>query len=239
MSSGTHAQQNPNNPYDRIGQMHNYLLNAFFTEETKAAVVGQWTQQTLNDYMCKKFPELDCKFINQVMNDKLMSAVKGKTLMESETILLGLGLVHPRHGYYIQQINDLIENHFGEDYSVCYRAFLLLEDQIIIDPDLSPSEIINLLCSSSIGRYSVKFWQDVTGGIVRYPSIGSDITNFPTSGGSNVGKDDVKGAVTGVVAGAAGGGGAGSLPAAVAGGLVGGAAASVVSAVSSIWHWLF
>ena len=239
---GVNAQRNPNNPFDRVGEMHNYLLDAFFTEQTRESVSGIWTMQTLGNFICKKFPDMDCKSVHQIINDKLYMEVRDKTLMECESILLGRGLVHARHGYYIDQINDIIENHFDEDYNVSYKAFLTIEDKLINDPDLSPSEVINLLCSCAVGRYSIKFWKDIGAGLGRYPSISSDITNLTCCAWlRNLGNHDTRGAVAGAIIGASSGsgGGATGLAGAGVGALVGGGAASISSGVSSIWQAIF
>ena len=236
---GANAQRNPNNPYDKVGELHNYLLDAFFNEQTQESIAGRWSQQMLADYICRKLPELNCPFVHEVMGDKLMSEIKDKTLLESETFFLDRGFVHARHEYYIQQINAIIEDHFEEDYGICYKALLNLEDQLVNDPDLTPSEIINILCSSSVARYSIKFWKDISIGNTRYPSIANDMTNLGCcSWVKRLSQSDVRGAVGGAIIGAGSGGGV-SIPAGGAGALVGGSSSSIISGVTSLWNALF
>ena len=242
-NSRSHAQRNPNNPYDRVGELHNYLLDAFFTEQTKESVAGRWSQETLSDYVCRKIPDINCPFVHQVMSDKLITEIKDKTLLQSESIFLDHGFVHARHEYYVQQINDIIESHFEEEYLVSYKSVLRLEDQLVNDPDLTPSEIINLLCSSSVARYSIKFWKDVAGGLARYPSIANDMTNLACcSWLKNISQADVRGAIAGgIVGGTAGssGGGIGGLPASGGGSVIAGGCSSIASGVASLWHCFF
>jgi hypothetical protein len=115
-----------------------------------------------------------------------------------------------------------------EEYIVCYKAFLNLEDQLVNDPQLSQSEKSNLLYATSVARYSTKFWKDVSTGVLRYPAIGNPGGDFPCcSVFASLGKSDVKGAVAGGVA------------AGAAGAVAGGAASSIGSAVTTFWNSLF
>ena len=224
----TNAQRNPNNPYDIIGEQHNTALDLFFTEQTSQTIGRQLTIETLVGYLCNKLTVIDCKSIRQSLGGQLFLDIKDKSLMESESMLIEHGYVSARHGFYVQQINDIIEQHMQEEYSICYRAILVLEDQLVNDPQLSSYEKTNLLYSTSVARYSTKFWKDVQSGIVRYPSIASQVGNLLCcSWVSTMGRSDVKGAVAGGVA--AGGAGA----------VAGGAGASIGSAVSSFWNSIF
>ena len=221
----TRAQRNPNNPYDRIGEQHNFALDAFFTEQSKESIKGQLSIETLTNFLCSKLKEVDCNSIRQVLGTSLYSDIKGKSLTESETILIGGGYVTARHGYYVQQINDIIEQHIQEDYSVCYKEILTLEDQVMNDPQLAEAEKSNLLYAASVARYSTKFWKDVFSGIVRYPSLGNPGTDKANASPlPEMSKSDVKGAVSG---GAVGGG---------PGALVGGVGSSIGSAIESFWN---
>lgn len=228
LATQSHAQRNPNNPFDRIGEQHNYILDAFFTDQSHETIGDVITTQTIADYMCSKFRDVDCNTIKQALNNELFRTLKGKTLIESEGFLQDKGYVTARHAFYVQQINDIIENHLQEDYIVCFKAFLELEDQLAIDPQISQAEKNYLYYATSIARYSTKFWKDVETGVARYPSIGNPGGQLPCcSWLKALANADVQGSVTGGVAG-------GSV-----GALAAGSCSSIASGASSIWHSLW
>ena len=219
------AQRNPNNPNDRTGEQHNYLLDAFFKDQTRESIGNTLTMETLINFLCGKQREVECSIIRQSLGGQLFRDVKGKSLLESEAYFIEKGYVTARHGYYIQLINDIIEEHLQDDYMVCYKAFLLIEDQLMNDPDLSSTEKSNLLYASSVARYSAKFWKDVETGVLRYPSIGNPGGDLPCcSWLKSISTSDVKGAV------------AGGLVSGGPGSVVSGAGSSIGSAVTSLWH---
>ena len=225
---GIHAQRNPNNPYDGIGEQHNFALDAFLTDYSKESIGGQLTIETLVNYLCKKIGSVDCNTIRQALGSQLFTDIKGKSLVESEGIFIERGYFTARHGYFIQQINDIIEEHIQEDYQVCYKAFLSLEDQLMNDPQLSQYEKSSLLYAGAIGRYSTKFWKDIESGVARYPSIGNPGGELACCGWlKGLCQSDVKGAVSG------------GTVAGPPGALISGAGSSMSSAATSFWHSLW
>ena len=223
-----HAQRNPTNAFDQTGEQHNIALDAFFTDQTRESIGDQLTRDFLINYFCKKFPAIDCNVIKQSLGSQLYTDTKGKSLTETEAILIERSIVSDRHGYYVQRIDDILEQHFAEDYAICYKELLTLEDEMMNDPLLSQADRSNLLNATSVARYSTKFWKDVSAGVLKYPSIVNEVGQLSCcSLLSSIAKSDVQGAIVGGVVGGP------------YGAVAGGAGTSIGSAVSHFWHSLF
>ena len=222
------AQRNPNNQFDLTGEQHNIVLDAFFTDQTRDIIGDNLTTTFLINYICKKFPAIDCNSVRQSLGSQLFSDTKGKSLLETEAILIERSIVSDRHSYYVQRINDILDQHFAEDYNVCYKEILTLEDEMANDSQLSQTDKSNLYYATSVARYSVKFWKDVSAGVLRYPSIVNEVGQLSCcSILSGIAKSDITGAIVGGVIGGPGGA------------VAGGAGSSVGAAVSHFWHSLF
>jgi len=150
------AQENPKNPYDNAGKLHNKVISGFIKKYgNKNLTVKETIIKTLEE--CKKQgievndKNVDEKVFIDLVNDKkynFVNIVKKSTLSKkSKSILIK----------FFNEIGNL-KNGSPVDYKTVYKKIVEMEQRILDDKSIATNERKILLESMSIARYSLHFW---------------------------------------------------------------------------------
>lgn len=240
-STKVRAQANANNPYDEVGAIHNNVLGAFLNAYSKERVAEeQMTEKDLQKYICYTAPIQKCDFAEQVWGGDIVQATKKMTLVQTAAYLQAKGLVSNHFANYINKLDRVISQYFGQSSDKLHAAFVAIERDIASNPNLKEHEQQQLLIACAVGRYSARFWSDLATGVTHYAGVTAQDPVPSVAGG--IVKEDLKGAVAGAVGGAVAGaaaGGVGAGPGALVGGTAGGLSASAAEAIGKLWDWVF
>lgn len=240
-STKLHAQANPSNPYDEVGVTHNYVLGSFLNEYSKERMAEeQMNEQKLYNYICQKARIQQCDFLQQLRAGEMMQVTKTMDLFEAVDYLQAKGYISSTFAEYAIAIGKSIQNNMATGYDAIYVALITLEREITNTRNLKEAERAQLLQACAVGRYSAKFWSDLSNGVTSYAGVSH--ASLSTQAASSVANEDVKGAISGAVGGAIAGasaGGVGAGPGALVGAVGGGLGASVADAAVKLWNWFW
>ena len=149
------GQSNPKNPYDYAGKQHNKIVSDF-----------------LKKYSTTKFSDKQLVFVNNLIDNY---KIRGKKLTINEINFImndykndfknvvdkaKLSLIERK---LVQElINNMLNMSYNEKvtYKIFYNSVVSLENRILSNKKLSPSQMKNLLELTSIARYSGFLWND-------------------------------------------------------------------------------
>lgn len=167
------AQGNPANPYDETGALHNAVLARFFTDYSKERVVKEkMDEQGLCQYVCKVIPVSNCGVAYAISNDATVQVLRSMAPVEMAHYLQDKGFVSGSFTAYVEKINGCIGQQAGTSYAVLHSAISNVESLVLADAGLKAEERKLLLLTSSIARYSAKFWMDLNEGQTTYAGLG-------------------------------------------------------------------
>lgn len=161
------------NPYDEVGVAHNTILANFFTNYSKERVIReQMSKYALFQYVCTTAALPDCDAMQALAEHELVHEILPQmSLAEIVNYLQDKGMASAALTAYIMELDKQVKMHIPSTYDVFYRSIVTIENNIAVDTKLTETERLQLLTTSSVARYSGKFWKDVSEGITSYPGL--------------------------------------------------------------------
>lgn len=227
--------EEPNDIYERIGQLHNEGLDYAF-EYMKACQTKVNVKLDQQQILAKGLEAVDLFLTEKgILNSKTKTS--SPLFIENYD---GAGLTTGQKKYYEELIHVIVNKSL--DYTNTQRAVEQVRMNVIANLPAQDAEI--LLYGIAIAKYSLEYWHENADKWRTAGNINAFAYRVMTKGENPEGEDSLdwkevaKGDVSGAIGGAAAGilaGGVGAGPGALAGGVAG----SVAAGVGELWDYIF
>jgi|GEM_PF-3718200 len=146
------SPENPKNPYDSAGIIHNILLSEVHQYILNTGDTNKVSIQTHVINFYKRSREFDSRNL-----EKLTPRQQNAVLLQRDQMVLSFDMP-PTRKAFITELVSILKNTKGQDYASIKDKIVLLENRIMSNSSLSTMDKRALLSTTSVARYSSNYW---------------------------------------------------------------------------------